>query len=228
MNIIDPSFEEWQKNNPNKTYKDFVFEISHMNESGALFDMVKLEFVSKEWIAKLDKDAFVQMCLEWAAKYNEDIYQLMREYTEYTFDALNIERCTELDPKRFHKFSDIDWQLPMFYDEEYDKHYTEKPHYPENIHGDVIKNFVEAYTAKMDLTLDKNAWFEQLKEIGKSIGFATTNAEFKEGGYIGKTGDLAMFLRIQLLLSKTTPDLCETMKVMGKERVIKRLQRAIS
>lgn len=37
-----------------------------------------------------------------------------------------------------------------------------------------------------------------------------------------------MFLRIQLLLSKTTPDLCETMKVMGKERVINRLKRAIT
>gem|GEM_PF-3796190 len=36
-----------------------------------------------------------------------------------------------------------------------------------------------------------------------------------------------MFLRIQLLLSKTTPDLCETMKVMGKERVVQRLQKAL-
>lgn len=55
MNIVDPSFEEWQKENPTKNYTDFVFEISHMNASGALFDNVKLNFVSKEWIAKLDK-----------------------------------------------------------------------------------------------------------------------------------------------------------------------------
>lgn len=214
MNIIDPSFEEWQKSNPDKNYTDFVFNISHMNASGALFDNVKLNFVSKEWLAKLDKETFVQKCLEWAQQYNSEIYALMQKHPEYTFDALNIERCTELDPKRYHKYSDVSEQLPMFYDEEYEKHYGEKPAYPENITGDVIKNFVDAYIAQMDLSLDKNAWFEQLKEIGKSIGFATTNAEFKEGGYIGKTGDLAMFLRIQLLLSKTTPDLCETMKVM--------------
>ena len=225
MNIVDPSYEERQKSNADKTYRDFIFDISHMNESGALFDNMKLSFVSKEWLAKLDKQAFVDMCLARAKEYNADLYALMHKHPEYTFDALNIERCTELDPKRFHKLSDIAEQLPMFYDEEYEKHYNEKPAYPENMTPEVIKQFVETYIAQMDLTLEKTARFEQLKEIGKSIGFATSNAEFKEGGYIGRTGDLAMFLRIQLLLSKTTPDLCETMKVMSKERVVARLAR---
>lgn len=228
MNIVDPSFEERQKNNPDKSHKDFVFEISHMNESGALFDNVKLNFVSKEWISKLDKASFVEKCLERAHQYNPELHAVMLKHPDYTFNALNIERCTELDPKRFHKFSDVSEQLPMFYDEEYEAHYSEKPAYPENITPEVIKQFVDLYAKELNLDLDKTARFEQLKELGKSIGFATSNAEFKEGGYIGKTGDLAMFLRIQLLLSKTTPDLCETMKVMWKERVINRLQKAVS
>lgn len=223
MNIVDPSFEERQKSNPEKTYKDFTFDISHMNQSGALFDIVKLNFVSKERLAKLDKQTFFDTCLERAKEYNPELYTLMNKHPEYTFDALNIERCTELDPKRFHKLSDIAEQLPMFYDEEYEKHYAEKPAYPENLTADVIAKFVETYVNELDLTLEKTARFEQLKSIGKTLGFATSNAEFKEGGYIGRTGDLAMFLRIQLLLSKTTPDLCETMKVLGKERVVARL-----
>ncbi len=69
MNIVDPSFEEWQKNNADKTYKDFIFNISHMNESGALFDVIKLNFVSKEWIAKLSKEDFYNRCLERAKDY---------------------------------------------------------------------------------------------------------------------------------------------------------------
>lgn len=231
MNIIDPSFEEWLTNNPDKTYRDFVFNISHMNESGALFDIVKLNFVSKEWLAKLDKPTFVAKCLEWAHAYNPELHELMVKHSDYTFNALNIERCTELDPKRFHKFSDINDQLPLFYDEQYDAHYNEKPAYPENMSPEIIRAFVEKYIAEMDLSVDKTTWFENLKNIGKSMpegmGFAPSNAEFKEGGYVGKTGDLAMFLRIQLLLSKTTPDLCETMKVMGMERVVARLKRAI-
>jgi glutamyl-tRNA synthetase len=73
-------------------------------------------------------------------------------------------------------------------------------------------------------TEDTMVWFEQLKEIGKKYGYAANNAEFKEGGYVGKVGDLAMFLRIQLCNAKQTPDLFSVMKVMGKERVVERLK----
>ncbi|MBP6911426.1 hypothetical protein KBC03_07710 [Patescibacteria group bacterium] len=69
MNIVDPSFEERQKNNPDKTYQDFTYQISHMNESGALFDIVKFNFVSKERIAKLDKETFFEKCLSRAKNY---------------------------------------------------------------------------------------------------------------------------------------------------------------
>ena len=48
-------------------------------------------------------------------------------------------------------------------------------------------------------------------------------AEFKEWWYVGKVGDLAMFLRIQLCNAKQTPDLFSLMCVMWKDRVIKRL-----
>lgn len=231
MNIIDPSFEEWQKNNPTKNYTDFAFDISHMNPSGALFDIIKLNFVSKEWIAKLDKATFVEKCLEWAHTYNPEFHELMLKHQEYTFNALNIERCIEADPKRFSKFSDIVDQLPNFYDEVYEQNYANKSALPDCITQEIINKFVAVYLEKIDLNLHKDAWFEQLKEIAKSLGegmnFAANNKEFKEGGYAGKIGDLAMFLRIQLLLSASTPDLCETMKVMGLERVKKRLQLAV-
>lgn len=218
MNIVDPSFEQWQKENLDKTYKDFSFDLSKMNQSGALLDQVKLSFTSKEWIARLDKATFVEKCLERAHRYNPELHALMLKHQTYTFDALNIERCIEADPKRFSKFSDISTQLPNFYDEVYEANYETKPAFPENITQAVINRFVNIYLQKIDLDLTKEAWFEQLKEIGQDLGegmnFATTNKEFKEGGYIGKIGDLAMFLRIQLLLSSSTPDLCETMKVM--------------
>jgi glutamyl-tRNA synthetase len=68
-------------------------------------------------------------------------------------------------------------------------------------------------------------WFAQLKEIGKKYGFASNNAEFKAGWYIGKIWDVAMFLRIQLCCATQTPDLYSVMQVMGKERVVKRLQK---
>lgn len=68
-NIVDPFFEDRQKKNLDKTYKDYEFDISHMNPAGALLDMTKLEFVSKEWLARLGKEEFVEKALEWVEKY---------------------------------------------------------------------------------------------------------------------------------------------------------------
>lgn len=85
------------------------------------------------------------------------------------------------------------------------------------------KAFAQDYAENVSLeggVLDR---FDQLKRIGKGYGFAANNAEFKQGGYVRKVGDLAMFLRIQLCGSKQTPDLFSVMKVMGLERVKERI-----
>jgi glutamyl-tRNA synthetase len=87
-----------------------------------------------------------------------------------------------------------------------------------------IQDFVREYCEVVDLeTNDVLVRFNQLKEIWKKYGYAGNTAEFKAGGYVGKVGDLAMFLRIQLCNAKQTPDLFSVMKVLGKERVVKRL-----
>jgi hypothetical protein len=50
----------------------------------------------------------------------------------------------------------------------------------------VLSNFIPEYLDNLDLEMSVEEWFEQLKNIGKKYGFASNNAEFKEGGYIGK------------------------------------------
>ncbi len=235
-NIVDPFFEEWQKNNPDKTYKDYEFDISHMNTSWALLDMNKMLFVSKEWLAKLGKEEFYKNALTWAKEYHNGPIQevegidksttlpgLMEKYPEYTFDVLNIERQTEADPKRYRMYADIPSQLLPFYDEIRALKHKESLPFPEVCTSEVIVPFLREYSEQLDLTAPKDEWFASLKEIAKKHGFAPTNADFKVGGYIWKAWDVAMYLRVALLCSTTTPDLYESMKVMGIERVKARL-----
>lgn len=257
MNLIDPFFEDWQKENPDKTYMDYSFDISRMNTSGALFDMTKLLFVSKEWLAKVSKDDFYDMVLQRAKSYwwtiediliakqkeflgikpeeeivdpdfdqtigKKQLYELIKEQKPYTFNALNIERFTPTDPKRFHMLSDVLTQLPAFYDQVWQEMKAFSPALPDVCTREVMNPFIQEYLEELDLEQSKEDWFNQLKEIGKKYGFAPSNADFKQGWFIGKTGDLAMYLRIKLLCSKTTPDLYESMRVLGVERIRERL-----
>jgi hypothetical protein len=60
------------------------------------------------------------------------------------------------------------------------------------------------------------------------LWFASTNAEYKQWWFLWKTWDLAMLLRLAICRSSKTPDLCETMKILWKDEVTRRIMFVIS
>lgn len=232
--IMDSSFEDWQKENPDKTFLYLEFKIENMNKSGALFDLVKMTSVNNDYLSRISTDQLLKEGLEWAEKYNLELAELMKEDFDYTKAALNIERHTEKDPKRFSTFLDIESQLKFFFDwereklikslklkvESWDEEFKKLADFDMNI----ISKFIDEYLSVLDLIITVEEWFDQLKMIWKKYWFAANNAEFKEGGYIWKIGDLAMILRLALCASTKTPDLFSVMKVLWKERIKHRLK----
>lgn len=138
----------------------------------------------------------------------------METYPELTYRALDIERHTEKDPRRFTKFSDLRAQLQFFYEETFESLKSSAPALPESITPEIQKAFVDAYLEVYDPTMERDAWFEQLKDLAHAHKFARTGDEWKTGEYIGRVGDIAMMLRLQLCASAKTPDLCYTMRVL--------------
>lgn len=222
--IIDSGYEDWKKENVWKWYKDYNLNIMNLGTSWALLDMAKLDSVSNEFLSQLSTKDLYDIWLSWSKTYDVSLYELMLKYPEYTQSALNIERHTEKDPKRFTRLTDLRKQLILFYDETYVQLLADKPALPENINQEVVDKIVKFYVENYDESLDSNAWFEQMKSFASQNGFALNNQEFKTWNYIWKVWDVAMVLRIALCASKTTPDLHQTMQVLWKQRVAKRLQ----
>lgn len=232
--IMDSSFEEWQKVNPDKTFLDREFVIDNMGKSWSLFDLVKMESVNNDYLSRISTEQLFDESLEWAKKFNPKLAELMNLDVEYTKSALNIERHTEKDPKRFSTFKDVDNQLSFFFDSKYDelikdvklkiKNWDENFQKISELDMSVVSKFIDEYVSVLDFNMTLEDWFNQLKEVWKKYGFAWNNAEFKEWSYIWRVWDLAMILRVGLCASMKTPDLFSVMKVMGKERVEKRLK----
>ena len=232
LTIVDPWFEDRQKANPDKSYLDFEIHLDKMGKSGALFDLVKLQSVNNNYLSKISTDELYNQSLVRALKYKPELAKRMESDVEYVKAAMNIERHTEKDPKRFTTYADVETQLKFFFDDERTKLRNEEQGQRDkdlspstfSLSPEILRQFVEEYVQVMNLNMTVEERFTQLKEIWKKYGFAGNNAEFKEGGYIGKIWDLAMFLRIQLCCASKTPDLYSVMQVMGKERVVKRLK----
>ena len=223
FSIVDSGFEQRQNENTDKTYKDYTIVLEKMNKSGALFDLEKLEHVNNAYMSRISNEELQRISLERAEQNKPELAVLMKQDPDYTLQALSIERFTEKDPKRFRTFNDVVTNLEFFYDEHFATLVNEKPELPLTLTPDVISAFVNEYISVLDYSMDTQSRFDQLKEIGKKYGFAANNKEFREGNYQGKIGELAMLLRIQLAGTSRTPDLRSMMKVMGKERVEKRL-----
>lgn len=222
-NIADSGYEAWKLANPDKEFSDYEFRIERFPKSGALFDMGKLDSINKERLSILSKEAFAELCLTWADSYDAELAALMRKHPELSFRALNIERLSEKDPKRFSKISDIRGQLALFFPETFERLRDSAPEFPANVTEALRKRFLAEYSEAYDPALGKDEWFAHLKEFGKPLGFATTGDEFKSGGYVGRVGDLAMILRIALCASKSTPDLYESLIALGADEARRRM-----
>lgn len=223
MTLADSSYEDWQRANEDQSFLDFQFSLEKMSISGPLFDFVKLQSISNAYLSKLTTEELYTQGLNRAKIYDPELAKLMEADADYTISALNIERHTEKDPKRFTLFTDIEKNILFFYDQKWEEIKKNKPEFSEQVPFETWEAFAQEYAETFSLEGDVLTWFDQLKMIGKKYGFAENNAEFKQGGFIGKAGDLAMFLRIQLCWAKQTPDLFSVMKVMGRERVKERI-----
>ena len=116
-------------------------------------------------MSRISTDELYEKTLEWAKQYNPQFADLMLSDVEYTKAAINIERQTPKDPKRFTIFKDVEKQILFFYDSEREKLFSNKPLLPEIFNQDLINKFVEEYSDVLDLNMNTEDWFNQLKEI---------------------------------------------------------------
>ena len=86
----------------------------------------------------------------------------------------------------------------------------------------LIKKANEKYYNEND---DKETWFNKMKDLAEELGYAREVKEYKlePEKYKGHVGDLSTVIRVKVTGRCNTPDLYEIMKVLGKERILKRI-----
>ena len=74
------------------------------------------------------------------------------------------------------------------------------------------------------------AWFEKVKAVANENSFATDMKAYKADptAYPGNVSDVAEMLRIATTGLSNTPDLWTIMQILGEDRTLERLNKAIS
>lgn len=226
MNLANSDFEDYKKANPDKTYKDFEFKISKLNNSGPLLDFVKLEDISKEFIATLSCDELYARLYDWAAKYDKEMQARLDANSGYFKQILDIERsnCDRVR-KDYVTFSGIWDEIKYFFDEEFHLTKEDVMKLVPNQSLEDMQAIVKGFVANYDENDDKNEWFAKVKEFALANGYAKNPKEYSKNpeAYKGSVSDVATVLRVLVTGRTNSPDLCSIMKILGKERVLKRL-----
>ena len=226
MTIAASDFEDWRKANPTASYKDFKFNLKKMSVSGALFDENKLIDVSKNMLARLSSKEVYEKLTAWAKEFDIAFYDILTNNSAFTKAMLSIDRDVPKPRKDLAKWSEAKDYFSFFYE----KLYTPSSQMPENINAEDAKTFLREYAAVYDPTLDRQEWFNVIKQIAEKIGFAAETKEYKANpeAYKGHAGDLSTVLRIAVTGRRNTPDLCSIMQVLGKEDCLKRIENTIN
>lgn len=224
MTIINSNYEEWHTSNPDKTFRDFTFSPKKMSSSGALFDLEKLNNISRDVISKMTKEELLERSLNWANKFDEELKELIEKDKEYYMNIINIERCQKKPRKDYETYSDIKNYIWYMYDELFIK--EDKTYEFNGIDIEEVRNVLKTYFDKYyDASFDKDTWFNKMKEAAEEMGYCANMKEYKlnPDNYKGSIADFSMIIRVALTTKTTTPDLYEIMKLLGTDRIKERI-----
>lgn len=225
LTIANSNFEEWKAEHKTTSNDEFKLTFEKMSLDGALFDIMKLKFISKEILSRMTKEEITNRAYEWAKIYDEKLLHLINLDRNYFMSIMNIEREKENPRKDYEKFSDIFNIIKFFYKDYYIELMQNELPFNPFIEKSVIKALLKEFIDTLDLSLDEQNWFNSLKKLGKKFGFAESNKIYKQNKdqYIGHVGDVAEILRITFTSSKQSPNLYYVLQILGKEQLKERI-----
>ena len=228
LNLIDGRFEDWRTANPGVSNDHFQIEIERMNRAGALFDLAKLDSVSRDVVGAMSAREIFDAALVWASDHAADFATRFGADPAYSQTILDIERHGERPRKDIVRWQQLPADIGYFFDETYAALLPEAQAAFAALQPAPPAGMLAAIAAAYDPALSRDAWLEWLRELGLGYGYAPNVKAFKAAPdeFRGHFGDLAGVLRVVLAARRNTPDLCEVMQALGKDRVVARLSAA--
>lgn len=180
------------------------FSINRINKNPSIFDLDKLKWMNSEYIKNLTVNELVQRQIDWLL------------LTEKATSALSIDKFKEvvrLSQPRIRTLADFNWQADFFWANEviYEQEALEQ----------ILK---KPETAQILLTTKDN--------LSNIVPFKSDSIEKCIRGLAEeldiKTGEIIHPLRVALTGRKVSPGIFEVIEVLGKEKTLTRIDKAIA
>ncbi|WP_312699870.1 glutamate--tRNA ligase [Sedimentibacter sp.] len=225
LTILNSNYEEWRIENPDSPIDDFKFSLDKMSNSGALFDLDKLNNICKDVLLKIPADEIYEFLLDWSKAHKTEITEILEKNKEDVIKLLSVGRSGDKPRKDLMYCEQIFDFISYFFDE----YFKIADSYPENIDNDEAKKLLELYLQTYDHSDDQSQWFEKIRIISQENGYAAKPKDYKKNPemYKGHVGDVSSVIRLAIVGRSSSPDVWELQQIMGEEKVRRRIESII-
>lgn len=223
LTILNSNYEEWRMENPEADIDEFKFTTEKMSNSGALFDLDKLNDVSKETMLHIPASEIAEFLKDWSLEFAP-------EYS-YIFDDMDLlVRILDLgrDEKKPRKDLVYARQIMEFISYFYDQSFKIVDEVPAEAEADKVK-ILEEYLSSYNHADTQEEWFNKIREIATNLGYAAKPKDYKKNpdDYKGHVGHVSTVIRLALVGRAQSPDVWAIQQIMGEDMVRARINRMI-
>lgn len=222
LNLLNSDYEIWRSKNPDACYLDFDFRISKIGSNNPMYDIVKLNDISKNFLASKSKEYIFENTLDWAKQYDTEFAKYLEDNKDFSTQVFNIDREGAKPRKDIACYSQLKQYFSYMFDFCAPKHLNDFE--LQNVNTNDMIEVLNHY--KNNILLEsKDEWFANIKQMADMLGYAIDNKLFKQNpqNFKGNVATVCLYLRIAITGRQNSPDLFQIMSILGKEKVLEKL-----
>ena len=223
MTVLNSNYEQWRLDNPTAPLTDFPFTTEKMSNSGALFDLVKLQDISKEVLCRMSAEEVYAGLLDWAKRYDGEFAALLEGDKDYALRILNIGRGGDRPRKDMYNWK----QATAFLSFYYPSRFQVEDDFP--VDQEKKQAILSRYLELVDFQDSSETWFGKVKQICEEQNYALQPKKYKKDpdAYAGSIVEVSNTIRVAITGRQNSPDLWEIMLALGEAESRRRLQAAL-
>ena len=224
LTILNSNFEEWRMANPDADIDEFDFTTEKMSSAGALFDLNKLNDISKDVLLKIPADELADFMLGWAKEFKPQIAPILED-RDYLTRILDLGR-DEAKPRKDLIYASQIWDFISYF---YDDYFVIQERVPEQVNDEDAKEILSRYLDTYDHSDDQSAWFEKIRTITADLGYAVKPKDYKKHPeeYKGSVAHVSTVIRIAVMGRSQSPDVWSIQQILGEDKVRSRISQLI-
>ena len=220
LTILNSNFEEWRAEHQDADIDEFPFTTEKMSNSGALFDLNKLNDISKDVLLRIPAEEIIEFLKGWAEEFKPEIMYIFDD-EEYLRKIIDLGR-NDKKPRKDLVYAE---QIVEFISYFFDDMFAREDEIPAEVSAEDAREILKKYMESYDHADDQSQWFDKIRNIAVELGYAAKPKDYKKNpeDYKGHVGHVSTVIRIALMGRAQSPDVWCIQQIMGEDMTRRRI-----